>query len=229
MSKNTNGRSIALHIATPFIVGAIACGAIMIGSVKPLDKMKVYLNVAFMDDLKTDPSDASSGLIIRDNKIIEDYSGTTSDTGTFIRPRYGEMYAEIHSEKFSVDVPVYWGCDIELLERGACQSTGSMIAGDSGNTVISAHEDTFFSELSSLEKGDVIALRTNYGAFTYKVSEKIQFNKSDTKYVVPSKDDKLTLYTCKKNILGSADERIGVVCELTEKKFYNSAAEDNTK
>jgi len=224
MAENSRSRSRVLHIATPFITAAIACGVLMIASVKPADKAKVYLNLAFMDDLKTDPDDESAGLIIRENEIVDDYSGTTSENGELIRPKYGELYAIIKSDSLSLDVPVYWGSDIELFERGACQSTGSVIVGDKGNSVISAHEDTFFSELKDLKEGDEITVNTNYGKFTYKVKQKIAFKKDNNKYVVPSDDTKLTLYTCKKNVLGSSDERIGVICEQTGRKFYTASA-----
>lgn len=229
MADSKKVRSRVLHIATPFIIAAIACGILMIAAVKPADKAKVYLNLAFMDDLKTDPDDESSGLIIRENEIVEEYSGTTTENGEFIRPKYGELYAIIKSESLSLDVPVYWGSDIELFERGACQSTGSVLVGDKGNSVISAHEDTFFAELKDLGKGDELTINTNYGVFTYKVKETISFKKDSNKYVVPSDETKLTLYTCKKNVLGSSDERIGVICELTGKKFYTAAAGEAEK
>ena len=228
MSNTGKNKSkvIILHAVTPLIVAALSLGIMLTASIKPKDKMKVYLNLLFMDDLKTDPDEESKGLIIRENEIVEEYTGNTSDTGEFIRPRYGEMYAVITSEKLELDVPVYWGSDIDLFERGACQSTGSVIAGDKGNTVISAHEDTYFAKLSELEEGDTVTLKTNYGVFTYTVRERISFKKTSSKYVVPSEDDRLTLYTCKKDVLGSPDDRIGVICDLTEKKFYNAGEDE---
>lgn len=210
----------ALHIITPFIVCFLCLGIFVIAMIKPYDKIKVYLNLAFMDDLKITPDSNTQGLVIRENEIKEDFSGKTKETGEIIRPQFGELYAMIKSDAFEVDVPVYWGSDSQLFERGACQSTGSALLGDNGNTVISAHEDTFFSELSTLAVGDVITLNTNYGQFTYTVRELIEFQKDNNKYIVPSEETKLTLYTCKKDILGSPDGRIGVICEPTEKKFY---------
>ena len=229
MADSSKLRSIALHIVTPLIVAAISCGILLIAMIKPYDKAKVYLNIAFMDDLKTNPENINSGLIIRDNEIVEEYTGTTSETGEIIRPQYGEMYANIRCSRMSLDIPVYWGSDIELYERGACQSTGSVVVGDVGNSVISAHEDTFFSELSSLQVGDEVIIKTNYGEFTYKVRELISFKRDNNKYVVPTEDTRLTLYTCKKNVLGSSDERIGVICEPTGKKFYIPAGEEAAK
>ena len=71
-----------------------------------------------------------------------------------------------------------------------------------------------------MKKGDIVTVNTQYGYFTYEVSEIIEFKKSDKKYVIPTKDTKLTLYTCKTDILGSSDIRTGVVCTLTDKQFY---------
>ncbi len=218
-------KNLILYIITPLIVLFVCVGILLIGMIKPMDKAKVYINLAFMDDLKIDPDSSDSGLVIKDNDIISGYDGETYETGEFIRPKYGELYGMIRTEKFDLDVPVYWGSDIKLFERGACQSTGSVIVGSSGNSVISAHEDTYFAELSNLSEGDTITINTNYGEFIYTVRETIEFNKKENKYVVPTNDPRLTLYTCKKNIFGSSDERIGVICDLTEKKFYTAGSE----
>ncbi len=220
MKDNSNKGSLALHIATPFIVCFLCLGIFLVAMIKPYDKLKVYTNLAFMDDFKITP-DGTRGLVIKENEIVSDYNGETNETGEFIRPQFAELYAVIKSDAFELDVPVYWGSDRELFERGACQSSGSVLVGENGNTVISAHEDTFFSELNKLEIGDIITINTNYGQFTYKVKELIEFTKDNNKYVIPSEETKLTLYTCKKNVLGSSDERIGVICELTEKNFYS--------
>ena len=221
MEKKKNKGSFIVHFATPFILMGLCVGILMLAMIKPSDKLKVYLNLAFMDNLKTDPESAGSGLVVRDNEIIEEYNGETSESGEFIRPKFGELYAVMKCSAFDISIPVYWGSNSELYEHGACQSSGSVIIGDNGNTVISAHEDTFFSELYKLKEKDTVTLKTNYGEFVYTVKEVITFNKKDGKYVSPTKDSRLTLYTCKKDILGSADERAGVICELTEKRFYN--------
>ena len=216
-----SGGSIAIHIATPFIVAALCLGICIAAMIVPKDKIKVYLNLAFMDDLKTNPDDLEKGLVIRENEIVEDNTAKYSDKGDVVRPKYGEMYAVIKCDKFELDVPVYWGSDIDLFERGACQATGSKVIGDSGHSVISAHEDTFFSELSKLVPGDVVTINTNYGQFIYTVSENIEFKKTDNKYVTPSKTEKLTLYTCVRQILGSSTQRYAVVCEPVDSKFYS--------
>lgn len=213
--KNT----VIPHVAAPFMILALCLGIITAAAIKPYDKLKVYANLAFMDSLKSDPNNGN-GLVIRENDIITDYSGKTADTGEVVRPKFGELYALLRSSAFDLDVPVYWGSNTELFERGACQSSASVVIGSEGNSVVSAHVDTFFAELSKLKEGDTVTVYTNYGVFTYKVRELISFKSTDRKYVVPTDDSRLTLYTCKRDILGNSDQRIGVICEPVESKFY---------
>ncbi|MBR6241921.1 MAG: class D sortase [Ruminococcus sp.] len=221
--KNDKGGSILLHVLTPVITAAVCLGAVILAAVPFSDKLKVYKNLVFMDDLKLSPDSADSGLVIRENDISTEHSGEYSDTGEIIRPVFAEQYAVLSCSSLGNDVPVYWGSSRELFELGACQSSGSVLPGEDGNTVISAHEDTFFSDLSKLKEGDTVTIYTKYGEFTYTVTKLIEFKRTQNKYVVPSKESKLTLYTCKKDVLGSSDDRIGVICEPAEKKFYKEA------
>ena len=217
---------LLIHIVTPFILLFICVGILIAAMIKPADKLKVYFNLAFMDNLKNTPDSASSGLIIKENDIISEYDGETFEEGEIVRPKFGEMYALLSAGVFETSIPVYWGSSSELYERGTCQASSSAVIGDTGNTVISAHQDTFFADLDKIKTDDKIYLKTNYGEFEYTVKEIFVFNKKQSKYVSPSKISKLTLYTCQKDVLGNSDERLAVVCEPTEKKFYNKAEED---
>lgn len=222
MDNKKNFRSAFLHGATPFFLAAVCLGITALALIKPMDKLKVYANIAFMDSLRSDPladSSGNSGLVITDNDIVE-FDGKTSGEGEPVRPSFGELYAVISTPAFDLDIPVYWGITPELLERGACQSSSSVVLGTDGNSVVSAHVDTYFSQLDKLKEGDEIEMLTNYGKFTYKVKELIEFGSNERKYIVPTTDNRLTLYTCKRDILGASDRRIGVICELTEKSFY---------
>ena len=219
MSKNKNSK--ALYILTPFIVLLLSVGILTAAMIKPMDKLKVLLNVAFMDNLKTSGSD-DSGLVIKPSEIISDYNGETSEKGEVQYPKYGEQFAVISCKAFDVDVPVYWGSGQELLEHGACQSPDSVLPGGGGNTVISAHVDTYFAQLDKIKKGDVITLKTNYGEFTYKVTEEIEFLSTNNKYVMPSSDEHLTIYTCKKDAITASDQRFGYIAKLDGSRFYNS-------
>ena len=99
--------------------------------------------------------------------------------------------------------------------------SSSAVVGEVGNAVIDAHVNTFFEDLNKLKEGDTVVINTNYGEFTYEVKKQVEFVKTDKTYVAPAKEEKLTLYTCVKQVLGSSDKRIAVICEPVEKAFYN--------
>lgn len=222
--KKTKG-NLLLLIVTPVIILLICTAVIILGAIKPYNKISMYLNLAFNDSTHSNPINSSNGLVIKDGNINLEYEGSTSEEGEVIRPSFGEQYAVLRSDKLETSVPVYWGSERELLKLGACHASYSKLPGEGGKTVISAHADTFFNNLSELKTGDKVTINTNYGEFTYTVKESISFKKTDKKYVNPSDETKLVLYTCKMDVLGASDERIGVVCELAEKKFYVQAEE----
>lgn len=230
MNKDKNNKKSAksaiLYIATPFFAAAICVGITAVALIKPADKLKVFTNLAFMDSMKSGIAD-ETGLVIRENEIDTEHEGETYNEGEVIRPKFGELYAILRSDDLELDIPVYWGSNAELLEHGACHSSSSVLAGQKGNSVISAHVDTYFADLDKLKKGDTVTLNTAYGEFIYKVREEISFESSDRKYVTISKDDRLTLYTCKNDILGASDQRIGVICDLEESRYYEPKKEAN--
>jgi len=212
MSRNT-----IIKLITPLLLLLIASAVIVLAAIKPYNRASVFLNIVFTDGRKLDPND--SGLEIKDNTIITDYSGTVSETGEPIYPSFGEKFALLQSDRLALSIPVYWGSKNELFKIGACQATNSVLPGRDGNSVISAHADTYFADLNRLEVGDEITIYTNYGKFTYRVKETVVFRNTNKKYIIPTEDTRLTLYTCKMNLMSSS-ERIGVICEPVERQFY---------
>ncbi|MGN0580602.1 MAG: class D sortase [Ruminococcus sp.] len=227
MEKKSGEKNRAIYIVTPFIVLLISMAVLIVAAIKPYNKLSVYLNLAFMDEFRNNPNNDDNGLVIpTPNEINTNYSGETSENGEVVRPNFGEQFAVLRCESADLTAPVYWGSDRELFKRGACQASYSKLPGLDGRAVISAHEDTFFNNLSKLKVGDEIIINTSYGEFTYTVSETIIFEKQNKKYVNPSDTSELILYTCKKDILGEADERIGVICTPKESKFYIGGTEE---
>ena len=218
---------VVISVLTPIFILAICVAITVALAIKPYNKISTYINLVFMDDLKTvpDTNGITAGLHIKENEIDVDYDSVFSETGDVIRPEFGEQFAKLSSEKLELNVPVYWGSNSELFKRGACQASNSVLPGETGNAVISAHVNTFFSELSKLEAGDIVTLTTTYGIFEYEVTEQIEFKNTDKKYVIPKNEEVLTLYTCKPDVLGNSDVRIGVVCKVTDKKYYTDTKE----
>lgn len=218
------------RIPVYFLTGlllAVLCSAVIIAALTaPYERVKTYLNILFMDQKKITPSTGVNGLVITENENIPtEADGTQAQTellesGEIIRPSFGEQYAVLNIESAGINAPVYWGSSTELLERGACQTTSSVVIGEEGNVVIDAHVNTFFASLHDVAVGDTVVLYTEYGVFTYEARELVTFQNTDKKYVIPSEEDKLTLYTCEAQVLGTSATRIGVVCAPVSKLYY---------
>lgn len=218
------GGGLLIYLLTPLLLMILTGGVLVLCYVlAPSHQLQKYLNLAFMDNLKT--SSTSSGLRIIENEIDMNDTGETAGEGEIIYPTFGEQYAMLEARSIDLTVGVYYGATSELLARGACQPTGSAIIGEGGNTVIDAHVNTYFSDLEKLRVGDQITLYTMYGVFTYRVAEQITFDKNDKRYVNVTDEEYLTLYTCKPQVLGSSDVRIGVRCVPVEKKFRPKSAD----
>ena len=232
MAEHNSKNSLPVYLLTGIFL-LILCVAVSVGiCIKPYEQLQTYLNIVFMDQsMKITPSSGVSGLVIQENEIETAPPSDQQefyDTGEIIRPAFGEQYAVLNCEAISLSVPVYWGSTAELLDRGACQSSSSVVLGETGNVVIDAHVNTFFANLNQLNTGDTVTLYTNYGIFTYEVSEKIQFLNTNKKYVLPTEEDRLTLYTCEAQVLGTSDNRTGVICSLVSKQFYHPSEEAAT-
>ena len=172
-------------LCTPLLL-LVLCGAITaVAAIKPYEKLQTYLNIAFMDNFKN--SDPQAGLLIKNNQINTEHQGQTYTEGEILVPAFGEQYATLSCDSISLNVPVYWGTTAALLERGACQATSSVVLGNPGNVVIDAHVNTFFAHLDQMSVGDTVVLYTQYGRFTYEVSETVTFQKTDKRYVIPQR------------------------------------------
>lgn len=222
-------RSLLPQILMPFLITALCGGAMFLLSIKPYEKAETYMKVGFMDKNSVAPSsEGIAGLNIVKTDIDTEFSGKTYPEGEPVYPEYGAQYAVIECSAVDIYAPVYWGNGSELLEQGGCNTPSSVPAGGEGNTVISAHVNTFFADLGDIKKGDEVMLYTGYGRFTYKVTELIEFSSTNKKYLKKGDKDILTLYTCERDLLASSDKRIGCICELTKREFYNAPEEDKT-
>ena len=228
--QQTKKRSaLPAYLLTPLLLLLLTGGILVLCyALAPVHSLQKYLNIAFMDNLKT--TGTTAGLHIIENEIDTEQKpdSETYSEGAIKYPVFGEQYAVLEADAIDLTVGVYYGVNAELLDRGACQSTQSAIIGENpGNTVIDAHVTTFFSDLGKVKVGDTVKLYTQYGRFVYKVTEQIEFSKEDKRYLtVPKEGEYLTLYTCKPQVLGSPDQRVGVRCEPVEKQFYAQSKQE---
>ena len=110
-----------------------------------------------------------------------------------------EQAIQIQIPSLSVDAPVVQGDGWEQLKKGVAQHAGSANPGQTGNMVLSAHNDVFgeiFRYLDKLERGDQIIIYTPQHSFTYLITS-IQFVKpTDVEVMASTPNPTVTLISC---------------------------------
>ncbi|HEY6935951.1 MAG TPA: class D sortase [Terriglobales bacterium] len=87
--------------------------------------------------------------------------------------------------------------------------------GQPGNSVISAHRDTFFRHIHELKPGDYIMVQRAGRQFRYQVTGKKILQPDDVWVTKPTPDTQLTLLTCYPTYyIGPAPERLAVFSRL---------------
>lgn len=163
-------------------------------------------------------------------KVTVPDSDKKTEQHEIIYPYYGDKYAEltVKNDKAGIDKePVYWGDSDDLLAKGVVQSNYSAYIGATGGVVLAAHNHTYFRYLPNILVGDQVILKTDYGKFTYEVTETKVLPDTDTSLLYydvtadPPVDD-LILYTCWNNgYMGLSDQRLYVICKVVSKEYKN--------
>jgi sortase A len=110
-----------------------------------------------------------------------------------------EQAIRIQIPAINVDAPVVLGDGWEQLKKGVGQHVGSANPGETGNVVLSAHNDIFgeiFRHLDQLNPGDQITLFTNQRAYTYVVTETLIVEPTQVEVMAPTDEPTVTLISC---------------------------------
>ncbi|MBU1751231.1 MAG: sortase [Chloroflexi bacterium] len=115
-----------------------------------------------------------------------------------------------------IDVPVWEGDDWHTLKRGVGHTPGTANPGETGNCVISGHDDVYgevFRYLSDLEPGNEVLVYNNGGrGYKYKVYLKFLVPPNAVEVLDPTTTPVLTLITSYPYLIDS--HRLIVVCKL---------------
>lgn len=135
-------------------------------------------------------------------------------------PAEGDDIGSLTIPALNQQLPIVQGTDAEELKRGVGHFTQSVLPGEKDNCVLSAHRDTFFSQLGKLQVGDQLIMQTSAGTFTYEVRGTRIVDKDDKTVIVPIDHAVLTLTTCYPfDYHGSAPDRYIISADLTESKL----------
>ena len=124
--------------------------------------------------------------------------------------------------KIDLDVIVVEGTNRKALRFGPGHLKGTPAPGEAGNSVVSAHRDTFFRHIYELKEGDEIHVRRDGHNYTFQVTGKKIVMPNDVSVLKKTSDARLTLITCYPiYYIGPAPKRLVVFSKLVR----NSQAE----
>ena len=119
--------------------------------------------------------------------------------------------------KIKLDAMVLEGVSNAELSKGPGHMEETPIPGEAGNSVITAHRDTFFRHIFELKAGDEILVRRNGETLRYQVTSKKIVDPNDVSVLEPTPDPQLTLITCYPTYyIGPAPRRLVVFSKLVE-------------
>ncbi len=134
-------------------------------------------------------------------------------------PEYGTKYADIEIPAIDVNLPVYYGEDLQTLKKGVGHSSGSYFPGEGGSIVYMGHNFAgFFRRFGELEIGDSIKITTNYGVYNYRIYDLKLINETNVNAIPIQHDEEiLMIFTCYPfNNVGYASQRYVVYAEVVE-------------
>jgi LPXTG-site transpeptidase (sortase) family protein len=119
--------------------------------------------------------------------------------------------------KIDLAAVVVEGTSSHELNLGPGHMKDTPAPGQIGNSVITAHRDTFFRHIYELQKGDEILVQRSGRTYRYAVISKHIVKPTDLSVVAASADARLTLITCYPTyFIGPAPERLVVTSQLVD-------------
>lgn len=130
-------------------------------------------------------------------------------------PAYGDLFAHLKIDNVGVDADLYFGDGTSQLNSGLGLYNGSFIPGYGKTSLIAGHNNTYFNGLKNISIGDTVDISTNYGNYSYVVSDtKIFNNDYSNAYDLSADYENLILYTCYPfDTLGLTKSRLFVYCK----------------
>jgi sortase A len=147
----------------------------------------------------TPPTDPG-GVRFNDSEIPEHLRAHVQAMASLPLPTSSpEQAIRIRIPAISVDAPVVMGDGEEQLKKGVGQYIHSPNPGQSGNLVLSAHNDVFgeiFRDLDQLETGDEVIIYTNQRAYTYVVQQQQVVGPLQVEVMASTNEPVVTLISC---------------------------------
>jgi len=133
-------------------------------------------------------------------EIPEHLQPVVQSYGEIPIPTQGPQHAiRLQIPRISQDVPVVEGDGWEQLKKGVGHHINSANPGESGNIVLSAHNDIhgeIFRDLDQLSEGDLVIIFSERQSFTYVVEDVLIVEPTQVEFLESGSDSTATLISC---------------------------------
>jgi sortase A len=133
-------------------------------------------------------------------EIPEHLQPVVQSYGEIPIPTQGPQHAiRLQIPKINQDVPIVEGDGFEQLKKGVGHHINSANPGESGNVVLSAHNDIhgeIFRHLDQLEAGDLIIIFSERRSYTYVVEEVLFVEPTQVEFLASTGEPTATLISC---------------------------------
>ena len=120
----------------------------------------------------------------------------TSSPGAPTTVAAGGLIGRIEIARLSFSAIVVEGTSAKTLRRAIGHIEGTALPGQTGNTGLSGHRDTFFRPLRNIRRNDTITVTTLLGQYRYRVLSTKVVRPSDIGVLEHTGNEILTLITC---------------------------------
>ena len=128
-------------------------------------------------------------------------------------PADGTPIGRLVIPRIDLDEIVLEGIETEDLNAGPGHLPGSVLPGERGNSIVSAHRDRHFNHVDALKVGDTVVTESRIGKTTWVIVSQRVVDK-DARALVRTSDTTLTLTTCWPiRYVGSAPSRLIVTAK----------------
>jgi len=164
------------------------------------------------------PPDSPGGSKPNMAEIPEHLQPVVQSFGEIPIPTQGPQHAiRLQIPKINQDVPVVEGDGFEQLKKGVGHHINSANPGESGNVVLSAHNDIhgeIFRHLDQLEAGDLIIIFSERQSYTYVVEDVLFVEPTQVEFLASTGAPTATLISCYPYMIDN--KRIIVIANLID-------------
>ena len=131
-------------------------------------------------------------------KILKDVKIDKKPNTLITYPSYGANYATLKIASIGVELPIYYGDDLDILKYGVGHTAGTYFPGEGGSIVYMAHNTAnMLRRLPEIKNGDEIEVKTTYDTYYYTVYNGKVIEETDFDSVPVNREKEvLMIYTC---------------------------------